>query len=172
MSYKTGILLGQITKVIGFDGAVALKQENILAENLTYMEPVFLEIEGRPVPFFIAEYDSPGGEMLRLKFDGYDTPGMVKEFVGCRVFLTRRMEVEKEASDWLTLAGYKVFSRAMEHIGMVENVVRNPGQWLLEIRSLSGKSFLVPLHEDLITSIDEDKKEMILDIPEGLMEIN
>ncbi len=32
------------------------------------MESVFLEIEGKPVPFFISESEYPGGDILRLKF--------------------------------------------------------------------------------------------------------
>ena len=54
MAYKNDILLGRITKVSGYEGAVTVKLEKIFTENIPQMESVFLEIEGRPVPFFIS----------------------------------------------------------------------------------------------------------------------
>ncbi len=61
MAYNANILLGRISKVHGFEGAVTVKLEKNLIENIPDMESVFLEIEGKPVPFFIEESDYPGG---------------------------------------------------------------------------------------------------------------
>ncbi len=52
------------------------------------MESVFLEIEGRPVPFFISGYGIFGADILKLRFEGYDSDEKISEFVGCRIFLT------------------------------------------------------------------------------------
>ena len=52
------------------------------------MESVFLEIEGRPVPFFVSGSDYSGADILKLRFDGYDSSDKVSEFTGCRIFLT------------------------------------------------------------------------------------
>jgi hypothetical protein len=54
MTYTCNILLGRIIKIIGYEGAVAVKLENIFTENIPQMESVFIEIEGKPVPFFIS----------------------------------------------------------------------------------------------------------------------
>ena len=88
MAYKNDILLGRITKVSGYEGAVTVKLERLFSGKLPHMESVFLEIEGRPVPFFISDSDYSGADILKLKFDGYNSSDKVIEFVGCRVFLT------------------------------------------------------------------------------------
>jgi ribosomal protein L35AE/L33A len=51
MAYKKHILLGKITKVHGFEGAVTIRLERSFSDNILKMESVFIETDGRPVPF-------------------------------------------------------------------------------------------------------------------------
>jgi 16S rRNA processing protein RimM len=51
-------------------------------------------------------------------------------------------------------------------------VIQNPGQWLINILSPENKEILVPLHEHFILRIDTRKQTIIMDLPEGLTEIN
>ena len=73
MAYNSNILLGRIIKVSGYEGAVAVKLEKEFTENIPQMESVFLEIEGRPVPFFISDSEYSGADILKLKFEGYES---------------------------------------------------------------------------------------------------
>ena len=82
MAYKYNILLGRIIKTSGYEGAVAVKLEKKFTENIPLMESVFLEIEGRPVPFFINGYEYSGTDILKLLFDGYKSIEKINEFVG------------------------------------------------------------------------------------------
>ena len=172
MAYRCDILLGRITKVSGYEGAVAVKLEKIFTENIPPMESVFLEIEGRPVPFFIADIDYSGADILRLQFEGYETGEKVNEFVGCRVFLTSGVDEDNFSAQDTGLTGYIVIVEKDKFLGTVYEVIQNPGQWLLNVLSPDKKSFLIPLHEDFIVSIDKKKKTIKMDIPEGLTEIN
>ncbi len=88
MAYNCNILLGRILKVSGYEGAVAIKLEKGFIENIPQMESVFLEIEGKPVPFFISGQEYSGADILKLWFDGYDSNDKINEFIGCRIFLT------------------------------------------------------------------------------------
>jgi hypothetical protein len=73
MAYNSNILLGRITKVSGYEGAVAVKLEKIFTENIPQMESVFLEIEGRPVPFFISGSEYSGADILKLSLKDTDS---------------------------------------------------------------------------------------------------
>ena len=73
MIYHTGILLGRIKSIHGPDGTVAVKLERDFTEKIPEMEWVFLEIEGKPVPFFISESEYKGGEILKIRFENYYT---------------------------------------------------------------------------------------------------
>jgi 16S rRNA processing protein RimM len=172
MAYKSDILLGRIIKVSGFEGAVTVKLERLFSGKLPNMESVFLEIEGRPVPFFISDSDYSGADILRLKFDGYDSSDKVIEFVGCRVFLTTPAPADNKAEEIKSLLGYTVLTTDNIILGTIDEIIPNPGQWLLSVTSESKKEILIPLHENFIIRIDNKKKIIIMDIPDGLLEIN
>jgi len=172
MAYNCDILLGRISKVNGYEGAVTVKLEKIFSENIPQMESVFLEIEGRPVPFFISESEYSGADILKLKFDGYSSIEKISEFIGCRVFLTSGTHSENHTEDISSLKGYKVLIQDDLLIGTITEVVPNPGQLLLNILSTKNKEILIPFHEHFIVSIDKKAKILIMDIPDGLIEIN
>jgi 16S rRNA processing protein RimM len=173
MAYKNNILLGRITKVSGYEGAVAVKLEKIFTENIPQLESVFLEIEGRPVPFFISGLEYSGADILKLRFVGYDSVEKISEFTGCRVFLTNEFIDEKNQNkDNQLLIDYYVYTKESILIGPILEIISNNGQWLLNIDSPGNKNILIPFHEDFIISIDKRKKTVVMDIPEGLLDIN
>jgi 16S rRNA processing protein RimM len=172
MAYKAHILLGRITKVHGFEGTVTIKLEKSFFENIPELESVFLELEGRLVPFFISMSEYPGADILRLRFEGYETIEKASEFVGSRVYLTTGEEGIIIKDDLRDLCGFKVQLSDKRLVGTIIEVIENPGQLLLNIRTTEGKYILIPLHEDLILGIDSRKKIIKMDLPEGLTDVN
>jgi 16S rRNA processing protein RimM len=172
MAYKNNILLGRITKVSGFEGAVAVKLEKIFTENIPRMESVFLEIDGRPVPFFISKTEYSGADILKLSFEGFNSVEKVSEFTGCRVFLTGSAISNNINTNSQILIGYNVIGPENVKIGSISEIIPNNGQWLLNVISADGKDILIPFHEHFIVRIDKRKKVVMMDIPEGLLEIN
>jgi 16S rRNA processing protein RimM len=172
MAYNCGILVGRITKVSGYEGAVTVKLERKFSEKLPHMESVFLEIEGRPVPFFISDLDYSGADILKLKFVGYNSSDKVSGFVGSGVFLTTPILPGGKIHEIQSLAGYRIMTTDNNLLGTVKEVIQNPGQWILNIISDSGKSILIPLHKDFVVKTDNRKKLLIMEIPDGLTEIN
>lgn len=172
MAYNSDILLGRITKVNGYEGAVTVKLEKVFTENIPRMESVFLEVEGRPVPFFVSYHEYSGADILKLKFDEYDTIESVNEFIGCNIFLTTPPPDVDPPEEVEGITGFKVFIQDNVLLGTINEVIPGTGQWLLNIITAEKKEILVPFHEDFIISINSRKKFMVLDIPEGLTEIN
>ncbi len=172
MVYKTGILFGQISKTSGFEGAVLVRLEKKFIENIPEMESVFVETDGRPVPFFIEFTEYTGSDTIRLKFEGYDSAARVEEFKGCKVFLTVGSKEIEEEPALNFLKGFSVLNQENIKIGIVKDIISNPGQMLLSIESGEGREILIPLHEDFIKRIDKRKRVLHLEIPEGLLEIN
>jgi 16S rRNA processing protein RimM len=171
VAYNADILLGRILKAYGFDGTVTVKLEEAFIEKIPEMESVFLEIEGKPVPFCISESGSTGADILRLKFDGYYSSEKINEFIGCNVFLTAGGTSKSEIKS-SRLTGFSVFLKGDMLLGTVNDIIENPGQILLVLTGTEGKELLIPFHEDLIISIDKRKKLIMMNLPEGLTEIN
>lgn len=171
MAYSANILLGRITKVHGFEGAVSVRLEKDFIENVPDMESVFLEIEGKPVPFFIQQADYPGAEILRLKFEGYDKIEQANEFTGCRVFLTTGKK-EKNRDTVSSFLNFRILAPDNSIIGTIREIIENPGQFLMMIITPAGKELMIPFHEDFIISVDRRRKKIFMELPEGLLEIN
>jgi 16S rRNA processing protein RimM len=172
MAYTYNILLGRITKISGYEGAVAVKLEKIFIENIPKMESVFLEIEGRPVPFFISGLEYSGADILKLWFEGYDSDEKISEFIGCRIFLTSGMPNNILIESNQSIIGYRVFVQNDKLLGSISEVLPNNGQWLINVISITRKNILIPFHEHFIVRIDKRKKVIFMNIPEGLTEIN
>lgn len=172
MAYNAQILLGKITKLHGYQGEVTVKLEKEFTGNLPEMETVFLEIEGKPVPFFISEPDYQGADILRLKFRDYESIEKVKEFIGARIFLTTGRKGKSISSDPARLCGFKVILPEKYILGTIKAVIEYPGQWILKIETQSAREILIPFHEHFIIKVDSKKKIIQMDLPEGLTEIN
>ena len=172
MTYRYQILVGRISRINGYDGSVSVRLEKSFLDKIPEMKSVFLEINGKPVPFFISLSEYSGGDILKLKFEGYESYEKVSEFTGCRVYLTTTSEETLSAEKSGDIPGFKVFHQNKNLIGTVKEIVQNPGQDLLKIISPENKEILIPFHEDFIISLDTKKKTIRVKLPEGLTDIN
>ena len=125
MAYNCDILLGRISKVNGYEGAVTVKLEKIFSENIPQMESVFLEIEGKPVPFFISGSEYSGADILKLSFDGYNSDEKVSDFAGCKVFLTSAVNNDnlKENNQNFS-SDIEVFVQGDQMLGSISEVLQ------------------------------------------------
>ena len=172
MIYQPGILVGQIIKIHGYEGVVIVRLEKLFIENVREMESVFLEIDGKPVPFFISASEYEGNDILKLRFEGYDSFDRVKGLKGCKLYLTENIKTGKIEDSIPDLTGFKVILKDKSEAGTIAEIIKNPGQWLLRVNSAIGVEILIPFHEDLIIRIDKNQKLLQMDLPEGLTEIN
>lgn len=171
MPYIAGILIGRIQKVQGYDGTLSVKLERDFTEDISEMESVFIEYEGKPVPFFISSIEDEGGDIIKIRLEGYDSYDKASMFAGCRISMTSGPGREDSAvSSGIT--GFTVTLSDLSIVGVIEEIIQNPGQDLLRILSPEKKEILVPLVSDFITGINKKKKTISMNLPEGLIEIN
>ena len=172
MAYNAGILLGKIIKSYGFDGTVAVKLEKVFDCKIPEMESVFLETEGKLVPFLVSSCDIVDNTLIRIRFDGYNSLEKINEFIGCKLFLTSSGKPDNDGNDLNQLTGYQVRTSENDLVGTISEVIENPGQVLLNIQTSRNKMILIPFHEDFIVKVDHKKKIITMELPEGLLEIN
>jgi len=172
VAYIANISLGRILKIQGYDGTLTVKLEKDFIENIPGMESVFLEIEGKPVPFFISSSEYEGGDILKLRLDGYGSYEKTSGFAGCRIFLTSGGEKTGPSSGNENITGFRVVLRDKTIIGDVEEIINNPGNDLMKIISPDRKEILIPFHRDFIVRFDEKERTITVQLPEGLIDLN
>ena len=172
MAYNAGILLGKIIKSYGFNGTVTVKIEKVFEGKIPEMESVFLETEGKAVPFLVSSCEIVDNTLIRITFDGYNSLEKISEFIGCKLFLTSSEKPENYGNDLNPLNGYQVRTKENSMLGTISEIIENPGQILLNIQTSLNKKIFIPFHQDFIVRIDHKKKIITMDLPEGLTEIN
>lgn len=160
--------VGRITKTYGYEGAVVVRMKGGITGEPEQGEPVFVVTDGIPVPFFVREAYRPAPDTLIISFDDYLTAESVAPLKGCEIIIAGETEEADELSD---LAGFTLTDIVSGFSGMVITVKRNPGQLIAEVASPAG-GILVPLHPDLIISVDRKRKIIEMSLPEGLISLN
>ena len=68
------------------------------------------------------------------------------------------------------LIGSNVFLQTGENLGVVGEIVAHPGQDLLAV-TYQGRQLLIPMVKAIIKSIDIENKKIVIDPPEGLLDV-
>jgi len=160
--------IGIITKTYGFEGAVVVRSESGITGEPANGEPVFIIIDGIPVPFFTREAFASSNETLVISFDDYLTEESVLPFKGCEVRYAGGDNLEEKDND---LTGYQIIDETSGFKGMITSLTTVHGQILADVKS-EDKEILIPLHPDLIRKIDRKQHIITMLLPSGLTGIN
>jgi 16S rRNA processing protein RimM len=129
---------------------------------------------------------SPGGERTAkrledywfqndrvvLKMAGYDDVEAAKELVGFEFAVPESERVPLPPDhyyDW-ELEGCTVKVGA-ESIGTVKSVMKTGGAEILVVSNDSGKERLIPLADSIVVEVDTAGKTIVIDPPEGLLDL-
>jgi 16S rRNA processing protein RimM len=114
----------------------------------------------------------PHQDLMVLKFAGVDSISEAETLVGCELQITggERAELEPGSAYVSDLAGCAVFDGERE-IGKVADVQFGAGEApLLIVRG--AKEFEIPFAEAYLTSVDLAHKQIRMQLPEGMLDVN
>lgn len=110
-------------------------------------------------------------QILLLAFDGIIDRNQIEELrdqmISAEVDITSLSPGEYH---YQQLLGCQVFLQSDELIGEVDEIVKLPGQDLLSV-ARNGKKVLIPMVKKIIISIDVSTKKIVVDPPEGLLDV-
>ncbi len=112
-------------------------------------------------------------DRMVLKFAGYDSIESAKALVGYEFGLPEAERVElsqDEYYDW-ELEGCSVENKLGSAIGQVREIMRTGGVELLVVEHEEGREALIPMAASIVVEIDISKKRIVIDPPEGLLDL-
>lgn len=167
LRFEDCIAIGSVSKTHGHYGFVKLYY-HFETIALDIKLPVFLLIEGKPVPFFISE--TKGDEHLPLlKFEKIDSIEDAEKLLGFEVFAF----IKQDKSPALpNLKHFKVYNTNNLCIGLVADVVKAGFKDLMLVISNDGKEILIPFETHFIVDVSTTDKHIIMDLPDGLIDLN
>jgi 16S rRNA processing protein RimM len=116
----------------------------------------------------------PHKGMLVLKFADVDSISEAEVLVGCELQVPRsqRAEIEPGWTFVSDLVGCSVFDHGCE-IGRIADVQFGAGEApLLIVADSAGRKFDLPFAEAYLEGVDVARKQLRMNLPEGMLEIN
>ena len=157
----------QIAKVLkshGTDGGILLGFRGIDPEDIDTTEPVFIYFDELPVPFFIQSLRRRGMDKAIVTLNDVKNLEDAEELVGREVY--QDFEEEDDPSgDLAALIGW-----TLKGVGPITDFYDISSNPCIEVSTKKG-AVLIPLHEDLIVSMDPDAKVLEMDLPDGILEV-
>lgn len=163
--------IGKLVAVHGLNGELILKHELGKKTSLKGLQALFIEEKKSSfIPWFIESTKIKSEEEILLKLEGVDTREAAMKLTQKEIWLpeTDFKKFAARASP-VNLLGYTIINQK-ENLGEILEVIEQPHQLLcrLEIQS---KEVLIPLHEEFLRKVDHKKKQVIVELPDGLLEI-
>jgi len=132
-----------------------------------------LEMDGILVPFFVESYRFRSEETGLVHFDGIGTEFEAKELSNKVIYYPVKFadeEAENEPDGWNAFIGFKIFEVSAGYLGTLSDVDDSTLNVLFRIIN-NGREIVMPVAEEFFTDIDEKKREMHVQLPEGLLEL-
>ena len=156
--------IAKVLKSNGVDGDVLVSAPDVALEDL--QGPVLIDFDGLPAPFFIESCTRRGSGKYIIHLTDVCNLEDAEELVGRFLWSDEVEEDDDEAQDF---TGWKVLNRG-DYVGTVTDCEPIPGNLCLYLKPAEdADEIIIPLHEDLIISIDEDSLTLNLNLPDGLL---
>ena len=173
--------IAQVLKSNGTDGELVLGFREIAPEDINLKEPVFIIFDGLPVPFYIESFTKRGNTKALVRLTDISSMEDVEEIAGKAVYIEddQAQEMSLEEDGFAALVGWMVLTpeipdqvgdddMALMEVGEITEFYDIPNNPCIEVETENG-AVMIPLHEDLILSIDPEYQEIIMQIPAGLI---
>lgn len=164
--------VGFTKKAHGAQGELKITLKDEYFDDFVKADVVFINVQGKPLPFFIENLREAGD--ILLKIEEVDSPADAKNLTSKEIFLREKdIQITKKAGEVLTfelLVGYELIDEQAGSIGKIEAVEAMPHQHLAIVKHLDREVF-IPLHPQIVVSLDEKEKKIVLRLPEGLLEL-
>ena len=185
--------IAQVLKSNGTDGELVLGFREMAPEDINLQEPVFIIFDGLPVPFYIESFTKRGNTKALVRLTDISSMEDVEEIAGKAVYIeddqAPEMSLEEDGVaalvGWMLLTPSEDFSTSLEmtnkevemtedkepaliEVGEITDFIDIPNNPCIEVETENG-AVMIPLHEDLILSVDPENLEIIMQIPAGLL---
>jgi 16S rRNA processing protein RimM len=163
--------IGKIVSSFGIKGEMILSHQLGKKTALKGLEVIFLEMKkDEMIPYFITSTRIKSPDEIYVSLEGIDIKEKTKPLMQRQVWLTEP-DFEKFAgkSSAISLLGFHIINEG-EDLGEILEVIEQPHQLICRI-SLNQKEVLIPLHEETIKKIDKKKKQVQVELPEGLLDV-
>lgn len=136
--------------------------------------PLVIETDGIPVPYYAESIRQKGATSYLIKLDGVDTVEDASELVNSPISVPKDV-LQEYVGDVIyddDLEGFWVVDKHFGEIGILEYIDDSTENELMVVKTPEEEEIYIPIVDDFIINIDEENKEIHTSLPEGLITLN
>ena len=163
--------IGKLVAASGLKGELILKHTLGKKTSLKGLEAIFIEEKKDSfIPWFIQSVRIKNHEEVYMKLEGVDVREDAAKISQKEIWITET-DFKKFAAKTapISLLGYTVINNK-EPLGEILEVIEQPHQLLCRL-DIKGKEVLIPLNDSFLQKINHAKKQVMVTLPDGLLEI-
>ncbi len=164
--------LGKIAKKFSFKGEVLVYLDTDEPELYQNMESVFVECNKNLVPYFILNSSLHKNDFLRVQFEDVFNEDEADKLIGSSIYLPLTMLQKLEGNKFYfhEVIGFEIEDLRVGIFGKIVSINDTVAQPLFEV--INGEiEMLIPMIDQFLIKIDRENKKVIMDLPEGLVEM-
>jgi 16S rRNA processing protein RimM len=133
---------------------------------------VFVECNKHLVPFFIETSSIHKNDFLRVRFEDVTTEEEAEALLGNDIYLPLSMLPKLSGNKFYyhEVIGFEVEDQRLGVVGKIQSVNDSTAQPLFEVLN-GGIEILIPMIDHFLVQIDRENKKVVMDLPEGLIEM-
>lgn len=172
MQLKDCFYLGKIVKKYSFKGELLVKLDTDEPELFKNLESVFISLRNNLIPFFIESCKLHKSQLLRIKFEEVDTEEDADALMKAELYLPLSILPKLEGNKFYfhEVTGFNVIDENFGEVGTIINIDATGAQELFVI-DRDGAEVLIPVNDEFITKVDRAQQQIIVNTPEGLIEL-
>jgi 16S rRNA processing protein RimM len=170
------IAIGRYNKPHGVAGEISATID-VDMDTLQGLSCLVTDIDGIFVPFFVNACRPKSQETVLLTIDGIDNEKEVSRLVNHDLYALKRdyrQESLDSDADGFPLdyfIGFELRDSDGQRVGEITDVDEQTENAIF-IVDREGAELMVPATDELIVEFDLDKKVMVMDLPQGLLDLN
>lgn len=172
MTHDNCFLLGYIVRTHGIKGELQFYLDVDYPEDYEEMDSVLVDVKGELIPYFIEHLNILQQNKAIVRLEEIDTIEKAQALVGSSLYMPEDTldELEEGQFYFHQIKGYTVVDTSKGVLGTVITVYTPNSQDLIAM-DYQGNEVLIPIVEDIVLSADHEAKQVMVSLPEGLLEI-
>lgn len=168
------IAIGHYNKPHGVAGELSATVD-VEIDVLVALSCLVSEMDGIYVPFFVNSLRPKTSETVLLTIDGINSEQEAARLVNHDIYaLKREFRQESDDADGYPLdyfIGFELQDSDGARVGEIVQVDEQTENAIFIVDDGEGE-LLLPASDDLIVEFDLDKKVMVMDLPQGILDLN
>jgi len=172
MLIKDCFYLGKIVKKYSFKGELLVKLDTDEPEIFKNLESVFISLRNNLIPFFVDSCKLHKSQLLRIKFEEVDTEEDADALLKSDLYLPLSILPTLSGNKFYyhEVTGFTIIDENFGEVGVIDNINDTGAQELFVI-DRDGTEILIPVNDEFIKKVDRDKKQILVNTPEGLIDL-